>query len=130
MTVQTTYTKEAQVALPGLIYDLGNTNIDSFSAEAVIPFGRFVARGTLPNDEVLLGGAASIGVSVRTAGENKYQGAGASVTQYEITDTVGVLRNGFIWAEFDAAGGSPEDAVTINASGQVIAAGGGTALTA
>lgn len=132
MTVQTTYEKNLANGLPGLIADIGNTNIDSFAAEVAIPFGVFVSRGTDLENQVIIGDAAAIGVSVRVAQENSYDPAGAlgfEAGQYDITDTVGVLRSGEIWAQFDAVGGAVGDAVTITASGEVQVDGLGTALT-
>jgi len=130
MVAQVNYQKGLSKGLPGQLYDVGNTNIDSFAAEAIVPFGRFVARGTDPENQVLVSGAAtSIGVSVRVAKENTLAGSTFTGGQYEITETVGVLRSGDMYAEFDAAGGVVGAVVTINASGQVVAAGGGTALT-
>jgi len=129
MTVQTTYEKFHQAPLPGLIYDIGNTDIDSFSAEVELPFGVFASRGTVPEDQAILGTAAAIGVTVRRAKENDYQGGAFDGGSYAIEETAGILRSGNIWTRFDAAGGTVGDAVTINASGQVVAAGTGTALT-
>lgn len=129
MTVQTSYEKNLAVALPGLIYDMGNTDIDSFAAEAVIPFGTFVRRGTDSQNQVLLGGAAAIGVAVRTVGENDYPNSAFDGGEYAIAETVGVMREGYIWAQFDAAGGTVGSTVTINADGTVDAAGAATALT-
>lgn len=132
MTVQITYEKNLAAGLPGLLYDLSNTNIDSFAAEDIIPFGIFVSRGTDLENQVIVGDAAAIGVSVRVAQENAYDPAGATgfdAGAYAITDTVGVLRSGEIWAQFDAVGGVVGDAVTINASGEVQVDGLGTALT-
>ncbi len=129
MSVQTSYEKNIDSRLAGLIYDMGNTNIDSFAAEGEIGYGVFVSRGSDPQTQVVLGGAASIGVSVRSPHENEYPQGAYDSGSYLDTQTVGVLREGFIWAEFDVAGGAVDAAVTINALGQVVAAGGATVLT-
>lgn len=130
MVAQVNYTKFISGLIPGLIRDLGPTKIDSFAAEEVIGHGLFVTRGTDPLAEVLLGDALSIGVSVRHASENDYKPA-QEVTpgEYAIEETVGVMRQGYIIAQFDAAGGTQDSAVTINADGTVDSAGGATALT-
>lgn len=129
MTVQLNYTKNIFGAVAGLIYDIGNTNIDSFSAEEIIEYGTFVSRGANVQTQVQLAGAGSIGIAVRTTGENGYQlSSSKSVGEYKIGDTVGVLRSGFIWTQFDAAGGTVDAAVTINAQGRVVVAGTGTTL--
>jgi len=128
MTVQLAYTKEANVALPGLIYDIGNTNIDSFAAEGSVGFGLFVKRGTTPAQVATDDDGTAIGVSVRYAKENSFGGTQLD-TNYNDTETVGVLRGGFIWCEFDAAGGTVDEDVTLDATGKVVAAGGGTALS-
>lgn len=126
---QLSYVKNHAIALPGLLYDMGNTDIDSFAAEEAIGFGLFVDRGTDPDRQVVLGTSAAIGVSVRTAMEGDYPDAAFDGGSYAIGKTVGVLRSGYIWAQFDAAGGTIGDEVTINADGTVDAAGGATALT-
>ena len=129
MTVQTVYDKNIGSRHAGLIYDMGNSNIDSFAAEEVIPYGVFVARGTA-NNQCEVGGAAAVGVAVRSQHENEYPADGAyDGGEYKVEQTVGVMREGYIWAQFDAAGGTIGDVVTINVDGQVVAAGGGTALT-
>ncbi len=131
MVAQLSYTKNVPSKLAGLIYDIGNTNIDSFAAEGVVNHGRFVSRGSDPQGQCLVNGAAgAIGISIRHASENDYKPANAvEAGKYEDEETVAVLREGYIWAEFDAAGGTLDAAVTINASGQVVAAGTGTAVT-
>lgn len=127
MSVQLKYIKGLAAGLPGLLYDFSNTRIESRAAETIIPFGVFVDRGTLPN-QALLGTANSIGVAVRIAKENTLTGTTFTSGQYEVTETVGILRSGEIWAQFDTAGGTVGALVTINASGQVVAAGGGVVL--
>jgi len=129
MVAQLNYGKNIPTRLAGLIYDIGNTNIDSFAAEGEVQHGRFVSRGTDPQGQCLLGGASAIGVSIRHASENDYQQAAIVAGKYKDEETVAVLREGYIWAEFDAINGTLDAAVTINASGQVVAAGAGTALT-
>ena len=129
MTVQTVYSKNISSRHAGLIYDMGNSNIDSFAAEEVIPYGVFVERGTAER-QCLVGGAAAVGVAVRSQAENEYPADGAyDGGEYKAEQTVGVMREGFIWAQFDAAGGTVGAVVTINVDGQVVAAGGATALT-
>jgi len=131
MTAQTVYTKPLAQGLPGLLYDMGNTDIDSFASEGEVPFGAFCARGTDKENQVVVGTAAAIGVATRTAQEQPFAPAGAFAgDKYNDEETVGVLRSGYIWAIFDAVGGTVGAAVTINAGGEVVAAGGGTALTA
>ena len=131
MVAQTQYEKNTANAHAGMLSDMGNTDIDSFAAEATaIPYGTFVARGTDKERQCVLGTALAIGVAIRVAREAEFpsvafDGGG----EYLVEDTVGVLREGYIWARFDAAGGTVGAVVTINASGQVVAAGGGTALT-
>lgn len=130
MVAQLNYTKNIPSRLAGLIYDIGNTNIDSFAAEGVVNHGRFVGRGTDAQGQCIQNGnAAAIGVAIRHASENDYQQAAIVAGSYKDEETVAILREGYIWAEFDAAGGTLDGAVTINASGQVVAAGTGTALT-
>ena len=130
MTAQTVYEKELAIGLPGLIYDMGNTDIDSFAAEAEIPFGAFCARGADPENQVVLGTGLAIGVAVRTTQEQPFGNVAPFVgDKYNVAETVGVLREGYIWAQFDAIGGTVGAAVTIDAGGLVVAAGGGTALT-
>lgn len=130
MVAQTTYKKPLAIGLPGLIYDMGFSNIDSFAAEEAVPFGAFVARGSDPANEVEVGGAAAIGIAVRTAKDAEFPPVAPDFGVYAIGDTVGVMREGYIYAAFDTVGGTVGAAVTINAEGQVVAAGGGTALTA
>ena len=129
MSVQTSYDKNIDSRLAGLIYDMGNTNIDSFAAEGEVGYGIFVSRGSDPQRQVAVGGAGAIGISVKSVNENEYPQGPYDSGSYADTQTVGVMREGFIWAEFDAAGGTVDAAVTINGLGQVVAAGGATVLT-
>ena len=128
MTVQTSYNDNIDIKLAGLIYDMGNTNVDSFKAEGAVGFGVFASRGSSV-DQIVVGGAAAVGVAVRSQNENDYPQGAIDAGEYANTETVGVLREGFIWAQFDVAGGVVGDVVTINAAGQVVVAGGATALT-
>ena len=130
MTAQTVYSKNQSNALPGLIYDMGNTDIDSYAAEGAVAFGVFVARGTDPANQVEVTGAAgSFGVATRTVKEGDYPDAAFDGGAYADEETVGVMRSGYVWAQFDAAGGTIGAAVTINADGTVDVAGGATAVT-
>lgn len=128
MVAQTSYQKGLSEGLAGQLHDVGNTNIDSFDViTAALQFGVFASRSGARG--IVVGTATAIGVSVRTANENTLTDQTFSAGQYEITETAGILRSGEIFAQFDAAGGTVGSAVTINAAGQVVAAGGGTALT-
>ena len=126
MTVQTQYSKEANLSLPGLISDLANTNIQSYAAEGIIQYGRFVDRGTDPENQVVVATSDSdaLGVSVRTASENSYNAPAGLATEYKDTDTVGVMRSGYIWLEMVTSGGSPGDPVSVSAGGKGNHAGG------
>lgn len=135
MTAQLVYQKGLAHGLAGQLHDIGNTNIDSFAAEGAVAFGTFVNRGTAPETQCLLGasavaiGAGAIGIAVRVQTENDYPAGAFAAGGYADEETVGVLRDGMIFAQFDAVGGTVGDAVTVDVNGMVVAAGTGTALT-
>lgn len=129
MVAQTSYTKEIVSRYPGLLFDIGNTNIDSFTAEGAVLHGSFVSRGTLPESQCVVNGSANaIGVAVRHASENAYKQANVGVGSYDDKETVAVMREGYIWCEFDAIGGTIDAAVTITPNGRVKTDGTGVAL--
>jgi len=102
--MQTSYQTRPDRGMPGLLFDLRASWIESYAAEGAIPFGRFVQYGTDAENQVKLFAAAGLlaGVSVHTHKEP------GDDDGYEDEQAVGVLRKGVIWIEFDAdAVGTP-----------------------
>lgn len=99
MSAQTSYSINQQVALAGLVYAQAPSDIISRSCETVagIPFGVAVSTGTDPDKECILGGATGfLGISIRSLEREGVQGSG--VIQYDEKETVGIIRNGYVWA--------------------------------
>jgi len=98
MSAQTSYTKNIGKALPGLIYALHPSKIDSRAVEtaAGIGFGVAVSRGTDKDNQVIVGGTDFFGITVRSLEREGVYGTG--LTQYDQKETAGLLREGYIWA--------------------------------
>ncbi len=97
MSAQTTYTIDQVRFFNGALVDLNENEIVSAAVEEGegIPFGRVVARGTNPENQVLLPAADSFyGIAIRDiAQEPETIGADA---QYDFEDVVSILRTGYI----------------------------------
>jgi hypothetical protein len=99
MSAQTSYAINQPVAYAGLIYDANSgRDVVSRDAEGVVPFGVAVGRGTDADRQCAAGGAATayLGVSVRSLEREGAANTGA--VQYEDTETVGIMRTGYVWA--------------------------------
>ena len=101
---QTNYNEQDKTGI-GLLADLTNHVIDSFTAEVAIPYGRFVIRGT---DKVkqckLPAAAADVGIKVRlgvaiTTQFIEVPANSMAAPTYKINDSVNVLNWGRVWVE-------------------------------
>ena len=97
MPVQTSYSLEHSVALPGLIADLGLQDILSGVVEtAVIGFGLAVVQGTADNQVILPSGGGDDfrGIAIRQLNEV----ANASdVAEYAVSSELNYMRTGRTW---------------------------------
>lgn len=94
---QTSYALEMDKAFAGLKADLDFDRVISASAEAaVIAFGTGLDEGTIPGDQVITydGTGSFRGIALH---QHKEDG------QYNIFDTVNVLRRGLVWVVLVAA---------------------------
>lgn len=99
MSAQISYDIDIGQAYAGQIVNLAPRDIASRSAETVagISFGVVVSRGTDKDNQCLLGGTTGIlGVSVRALDIEGAINTGA--IKYAQTDTVAVMRDGYIYA--------------------------------
>lgn len=98
---QTSVTQYGAVGIKGLISGVGRKETRSYAAEEVIPCGYPVKLGTNKETQVLKAttGASTIGVAIFDHGREQVSG----VSQYSVTETVGVLTAGQIWVETDDA---------------------------
>lgn len=103
MPVQTTYTKRMRKGVNGLIaWDFGPADITSANAEGQVGFGTAISKGTAAHS-AKSGGATTgvlLGIAVRSltaqyAINNSFPGP--AVEQYGDKETVGILREGYIW---------------------------------
>ncbi len=130
MSAQTSYSINKPVAYPGLIYAQAPHEIASRSVEtaAGIGFGLAVSRGTDTENQVVIGGASLLGITVRSLDrEGAANNGGISYLEKE---TAGILRSGSIWATCPT-GCVPGDVVNYNTTTGVLdsgAAGTGEAL--
>lgn len=127
MAAQLAYSTNAVVSYEGVIYALTPNTTDSFSVETVagIPFGRAVSRGTDPERQVIVGGSAFLGFTVR---ELTREGAvNTAATQYDESTTAAVMRIGFFWA-ICVAGCNAGDVVTFDAVTGALSTTVGTAV--
>jgi hypothetical protein len=125
---QTQVTKDIAPAFIGSIWAQFPHEIQSMSCEtpAGIAAGVAVSRGTDKDNQVVVGGADYLGIAVR---EVSIEGDTNNNLVYQQTDTVPVMRTGYVWA-------SPVGAVTVGApvdfdavTGALTTGGGGTVIT-
>lgn len=126
MSAQTSYSIEQGKAYQGGMYALGNFEIVSKAVEGAngIEFGTAVSRGTDTEKQIVAGGTAFTGITVRSVDR---EGTAAGDIKYNETESAAVMREGYMWITL-AAGGNPGDAIKYtNATGliDVGAAGAG-----
>lgn len=102
MAAQLSYDLAQPLAYQGLIYAQFPSEVISLDASTVIPFGLGVSRvvGAFQTDkeqQVQLGVDANgfFGVSVRSL--DREGAANTGVIEYQVTDTVPVIRSGYVW---------------------------------
>lgn len=98
-TTAASYGSTLTKAEAGAKYDISPDTVVSYAAEAAIPFGRAVKRGTDKQKEVLLVAAdtdAFFGVALKQQTIVIATGATPGYAQY---DTVSVLEQGKVWVE-------------------------------
>ena len=102
---QTTITQYGNAGIAGLLYDLVDNDVMSFSAEAAVGLGVPVKLGT--NKERQVGvlttsvGQAALAYGISVAGILEQSSAG--VVAYADKQSVGVLKRGRIWVNTDDA---------------------------
>jgi len=121
MSAQLSYDINQPVAYAGLIYAQAPHDIISRDAEAAIGFGVAVGRGANPDKQCVAGGVAAdyLGISIRSL---EREGASNGAVQYEATETVGIIRTGYVWAVCPA-GCVPGDGVLYTSANGVLDAG-------
>lgn len=101
---QTTVTQYGAAGIAGLIYDTGDNDVTSFSAEGVVGLGAPVQLGTNGERQVKAlttsAGQAALARGISVAGILE-QASG--VVAYAAGQSVGVLKAGRIWVNTDDA---------------------------
>ena len=99
---QTSVSLYQSAAFKGMLADLTNNDVMSYSAEAAVGFGVPVMLGTDKEKQVLVAttGAAAVGFALAT---HTVEQSSAGVAQYAATETVNVLKRGRVWVETDDA---------------------------
>lgn len=122
MAAQTSYSRLTNTGFPGLLVDLNPKDIVSRSVEtpAGIPFGVVVSRGTDRERQIVLGGTAPLGVSLRVLSQEGAANTGA--VQWDVTDTAAVLREGYVFVVCPA-GCTAGDAVKFTTATGVLDSG-------
>lgn len=119
MSAQTSYSIKQPVAYAGMIYAQAPHDIVSKSVETVagIGFGVAVSRGTDKDRQIVLGGTAFTGITIRSL--DKEGAASTAAVKWNETETAGVMRSGYIWA-ICPSGCNPGDKVNyVNATGVI-----------
>lgn len=130
MPAQTAYTKELREAINGMIaWDFGTADITSANADAVVPFGVAVIKGST-DGSVIVGRTTDLvkGISVRSLiNENAVEQGAVSNAKFE---TVAILRAGYIWMTNKSAATAvaEDDDVFLNAVGELTDASEGGAV--
>jgi len=118
--VQTSYEQNILKGYPGQIADLQPKIIlsgDCELAPGAIPFGKAITYGTDPDRQVRIpSDEDAIGISIRDlARENDANG----VAQYEEGETVGYMKNGYVYCEIDGTGVRGDALTYIASDGQL-----------
>ena len=97
MSAQTSYSIEQPKAYAGLVYAQAPHDIVSRMVETVdgIGFGVAVSRGTDAERQIVAGGTAFTGITIRSL--EKEGAANSGDIQWDETETAGILRDGYIW---------------------------------
>lgn len=121
-------------ATPGLVADIhaGNQIVSAAVEAASIPFGVIVQRGTDPETQAEIGGAATgiLGISVRELGREAAS-VGATSVAYSEGESMGVMQSGYIYAQCVAGCTAGDTPKFVNATGALsagAAAAGETSL--
>lgn len=117
MSAQTSYSIKQPKAYAGLVYAQAPHDIVSRDVETVagIGFGVAVSRGTNLERQVVAGGTAFLGITIRSL--DKEGAANTGAIQWNEKETAGILRDGYIWAVCPS-GCNPGDPVNyVNATG-------------
>lgn len=117
MSAQTSYSIKQPKAYAGLVYAQAPHDIVSRDVETVagIGFGVAVSRGTNLERQVVAGGTAFLGITIRSL--DKEGAANTGAIQWNEKEAAGILRDGYIWAVCPS-GCNPGDPVNyVNATG-------------
>jgi len=102
---QTTVTQYGATGFAGLLYDIGDNDVMSYSAEGAIGFGVPVQLGTDPARQVKVlttsVGQAALARGISIAGVVEQTSAG--VAAYADKQTVSLLKAGRVWVNTDDA---------------------------
>jgi hypothetical protein len=123
MAAQLSYDINQPLGYPGLIYAQAPHDIVSMLVETVagIPFGVAVSRGTDPANQVVVGGADFLGVTIRSLDKEGAINTGA--IQWNETEAAGVMRSGYIHALCTAGCVPGDDVFYATATGLLSTAG-------
>ena len=111
MSTQTSYLINHPKAYAGMVFAQAPHDIVSRDAEGEIAFGVAVSRGTDKDRQTVKGGTSFTGISIRSLERE------GSV--YADKETVGVLRDGYVWITCPS-GCNPGDLVKyVNATGVI-----------
>ena len=103
---QTSVTQYGAVAFAGMLADMADNDVLSYSAEAAVPIASFVALGTNKDRQVTpvttsVGqGALAVGVALH---EHTIEQTSAGLVQYDIGRTVSTLKRGRVYVMTDDA---------------------------
>lgn len=125
MVVQTTYTKEIRQAINGQIaWDFGTADITSHEAEATIPFGAAVLKGTATNS-VKVGNTTDTVKGIATRSLINENAVEKGLTSYAEFESVSVLREGYIYLTNNSAATAlaEDEDVYFDAAGLLVASG-------
>lgn len=121
MSAQNSYTRLLPIAYVGLIYAQAPHDIVSRATEnGPAAFGIAVSRGTDKDKQAVPGGTDFIGITARVLDKEGAINTGAIA--YEDTETMAIIRDGYIWAVCPA-GCTPGDAVKYNNTTGVLDSG-------
>lgn len=99
---QTAYNLYQNAGFKGMLADMIDKEVMSYSAEAAVGFGAAVQLGTNKERQVVVATAAANAIGIAVAAHTVEQSS-AGVAQYAQYDTVPVMKYGRIWVETDDA---------------------------
>lgn len=129
MAAQTSYDRKLDASYPGMLFDLGSRDTITRTVEtaAGIGFGLAVSRGTDKTKQCILGGAAYLGLSLRSLEREADNTAGD--IEYKQYAAAAIIRRGYVYCKTAGAVTPGSSVKYVNATGALSTGAAGAGET-